>query len=90
MSDIQKIRYHLPKQNYGGCADAALVSETEDPTTALYEAVIDTLATEIKVKLGEHEIFLAMLQNPDHWSEDWEALGVEDPDAFVAGLMVER
>jgi len=66
--------------------DVAHGSDSE----AVYQAVIDTISTEVEIELGGQTIFLAMLQDPDHWSSDWEERGVEDVEEWLAGLVQEE
>ena len=88
---MRKIRYvcsgHLMKR-----ADAAYIGSNSDGlnlATILADQVTDAISTEVIVKLGETEITLAMLQDPDHWADDWEQAGVEDVDEFLAGFVEE-
>lgn len=68
--------------------DAAYVNS--DLATDLAESVVDSIKTEVEVKLGGVTVHLAMLIDPDHWAEDWEEAGVEDVDEFLAGLVEEE
>lgn len=70
-------------------ADAAYVSEDEDPRQRLIECVVETIETDVQVTAGGITLHLAAWRDPEHWSDEWtEALG-EDPDVegFIAGLV---
>lgn len=66
--------------------DVAIIT-TDDIADELADTIIESVATEIEVKLGDKLVHLAMLRYPDHWAEDWEKLGVEDVDEFLSGLV---
>jgi len=54
-----------------GVHDAAILLGGDDPMEALAAAVVETLSTQqVKVTVGPHEVFLAMLMDPDHWEDD--------------------
>lgn len=61
------------------CHDAAIVSEGEEPLEALVEAAVQTISTDVEIKCGDVTMHLAAWRDPYHWSEDWEAIGI-DPD----------
>jgi hypothetical protein len=67
-------------------ADAAIING-DDVAALLAEGVIDSIATAVDVTLGGRVVTLAMLLDPEHWAEDWEAVGVEDVDEFLLGPM---
>jgi len=69
--------------------DAAIVLADEDPRQALIDAAISSLSTDIELTLGEVTIHLAAIIDPEHWEEDWRAVGVEDAEEFIAGLVQE-
>lgn len=71
----------------GKAHDAAYPGLDDDLAEAVAEAVVDSIATDVKVTLGGVTIFLAMLLDPAHWEEDWNERGVGDVDAFLAGLV---
>jgi hypothetical protein len=82
-----KIRFHVHGRIMP-CSDAAYVLDGEDPLAALVEQVVNTIALDVLVSIGEVEMPLAMWQDPDHWEEDWRArAGDEDVLAYVAGLV---
>ncbi len=73
------------------CVDAAVFGDDEELTTqAVADAVVQTISTDIKIDLGGVEVFLAMLQDPEHWEDDWRELGIEldDLDAFLGSLIL--
>jgi hypothetical protein len=72
--------------------DAAIVLEDENPRTALVEAVIQSIGTEVEVTAGGVTLHLAAWTDPEHWSSDWaEKLGDDrDPEAFIAELVIDR
>lgn len=65
--------------------DAAVVLVGEEPIEAMIEAAIQTVSTDIIIDCGGVEMHLAGWQDPDHWSDDWQGLGI-DPDD-VPGLV---
>lgn len=85
---MRKIVYLLRDGHVMGRHDAAYVNS--DLATELAESVVDSISTEIEVRLGETTVHLAMLLSPDHWSEDWMKAGVDDVDEFLAGLVEEE
>lgn len=84
-----KINYYV-----GGttmrCHDAAYILDGDDPLEQLIEAVIQTISTDIEITCGDVKMHLAAWQDPDHWSEDWLAIGIHPDDVadFVASQMV--
>lgn len=66
--------------------DSATVSGDDLPAIVA-ESVIDSIGVEVGVTLGGKSVNLAMLRDPDHWSDDWKAVGVDDVDEFLVGLM---
>lgn len=82
-----KIDYNLKGTSSYGCHDAAIFRDDETATPEeLAASVVQTIALDIEVDLGEHKVNLAMLQDPEHWEEDWREKGIEDPYAYIAGL----
>lgn len=69
--------------------DAAIILPGDDPMETLVEAIVGAISTDIEIQIGEQTIFLAMLQNPEHWESDWKNLGIEDPYSFVDSLIEE-
>jgi len=67
--------------------DAAIVFANDDPVDALAEAVVESISTDVKLRLGGVTIHLAMLRDPDHWESDWAERGIDDPYEWVAGLV---
>lgn len=67
--------------------DAAIVLRDEDPRQALVDSVTQTISTDVEVELGGVRIHLAALMDPEHWEDDWRERGIDDPDAFIAGLV---
>ena len=68
--------------------DAALFND-EDPVHEVAQSVIQTISTDVTVTAGGVTIHLAAWLDPDHWSDDWQAAGVDDPYAFAASLVEE-
>lgn len=61
--------------------DAAILLAGEDPRDTLVDAVIQNIATDIEVTVGDVTMFLAAWQDPEHWSEDWaKKLGIDMDD----------
>lgn len=83
---MDRIRFAVSGRTMRG-SDAAIVLANEDPREALVEAVAQNIAIDIDVTCGGITLHLAAWQDPDHWEEDWREKGVEDVDAFVAGLV---
>lgn len=85
---MRKIDYWL-KGSVPNCHDAAIVLPGEDARATLVESVIGTISTDVFVRLGDVEIHLAALMDPDHWSADWAELGVDEAevDDLIAGLV---
>jgi hypothetical protein len=83
----------LPFQRRGifssGSSDAAIIVGN-NVHEELVEAIIQNIETEIEITLGDKTIHLAAIRDPEHWSEDWEAIGVEDPYEFLVGLVEAR
>lgn len=71
----------------GKAHDAAHPGPDDDLAAAVAEAVVESISTDVQVTLGSVTVFLAMLLNPEHWEDDWVERGVEDVDAFLAGLV---
>jgi hypothetical protein len=85
---MRKIPYMV--DGYVGKAhDAALFNSDDDPVNEVAQSVIQTIATTVTVTAGGVTIHLAAWLDPDHWSDDWQAVGVDDPDAFAAALVEE-
>lgn len=60
--------------------DAAIILNYEDPLTALVEAAIQTISTDVEITCGDVTMPLAAWLDPDHWSEDWQAKGIDPED----------
>lgn len=89
MNEI-KYTYRATGFSVNGVHDRAIVLADEEPRQALIDAVVHAIGIDIKVKLGEVELHLAAIMDPDHWSEEWESAGIEDADDFIAGLVREE
>ena len=87
---MKQIPFDRRTTGIGRAHDAAIIVGDEDPLETLLDAVIGSISTDVEIKLGETTIFLAMLQDPDQWEEDWRERGIEDVDEFIAGLIEER
>jgi hypothetical protein len=87
---MRRISFYIRGHQGRRAHDAALISDTEDPMEALVEAAIQHISTDVELELGGKTIFLAMLQDPEHWSSDWEERGIEDPDGFITSLVEEE
>jgi hypothetical protein len=70
-----------------GMSDRALLFPGEDPLATLADAIVQSISTDVMVRLGDRDIHLAALLDPDHWDDDWREVGVDDADEFVAGLV---
>jgi hypothetical protein len=87
---MKRLPFQIPTSVVGGSADAAYLTEGEDPTQALMETVMSDVGTELLVTIGNVTMFFAAWEDPDHWAEDWaEELGVEldQAPAIVAELI---
>jgi hypothetical protein len=84
---MQRIRFLVKLGSATTYWDAALVGDGEDPLEQLEQSVVGSIATAVQVVLGGVQVNLAMLQDPEHWSEDWAERGIEDVDGFLAGLV---
>jgi hypothetical protein len=67
--------------------DSALLADDDDPIEALVRAVVSSVSTEIDVTAGGVTLHLAAWEDTDHWAGDWTAKGIDDPQAFIAGLV---
>lgn len=74
----------------GRAHDAAYVASGEEPRSALVEAVIGSVSTNIEVRVGSVTMHLAAWMDPDHWAEEWGAAGVADVDELLAGAVQEE
>lgn len=83
-----KIRYHVKQTRILGCLDAAYLSDGDDPHAVLIESIVHTIATDVEVTIGGVTMHLAAWGDPDHWSDEWDEAGIEDPDAFIASAIV--
>ena len=86
---MRKITFRRHATSLMAVHDAAIVLEGEDPAEALFTEAVQGLATEVELTLGDTKVTLAMLQDPDHWADDWEERGIDDVDAFLASLVQE-
>lgn len=85
-----EIRFTLPRVTVGGSTDCALVLDGEDPLGAVVEQTVQTISTDVMLKIGGVTMFLAAWQDPEHWAEDWaEHAGDQDAREFVEGLLAE-
>jgi len=86
---MRKIRYRRSGRLLS-CTDSAYLLPTvadDELAEALAESIADAIATEVDIRLGDVEVTLAMLLDPDHWGDDWRDLGIENVDEFLAGLV---
>lgn len=86
---MKKLSFLIGEEHGRKHHDAAIVLDGEDPREALVDAAIQSIAIDVFLTLGDVTIHLAAIMDPDHWSEDWEAAGIEDADEFLAGLVTE-
>lgn len=70
--------------------DCALIDTNENPHEEFVQAVIQTVAIDIEVTSGGVTLHLAAWVDPEHWIDEWHEKGIEDPRAFIAGLVHER
>lgn len=82
---MRKLKYTTNDAHLMGVADAAYLTDGGDLLAALCESVVATLSTTVYVTAAGKTMHLAGWADPYHWSDEWEALGV-DPDD-VAGLL---
>lgn len=66
--------------------DAAILVGGEDEEDALRDAVLEHISTDTMITVEGKTMHLAGWLDPDHWSEDWQAKGI-DPDD-VHGMLV--
>lgn len=84
------IDYALRKLVREGYVEAAKDVGDDDPLETLIESAIQTISTDVRIKVGEVEMHLAAWQDPDHWEEDWletHGLSPEDVHALVEGAV---
>jgi hypothetical protein len=86
----RSIRFTREWCGFKSATDSAIILSGDDPIEALAEGVVQSISTDVEIKLGEITIHLAMLLDPDHWESDWRERGIEDPDEFVSGLITEE
>lgn len=67
-------------------ADAAYLEDGDTPQEELVAAVVSTIAIHVEVTCAGVTLHLAAWMDPAHWQDDWEKAGVDDPEAFIAGL----
>lgn len=67
------------------CHDAAIILEGDDPLATMIESAIGAISTDVEITCGGITMHLAAWQDPDQWSEDWEAKGINPDD--VSGLV---
>jgi hypothetical protein len=84
-----QLDFSVKNPSHNASHDAVILFPGEDLRTELVRQVVDNIATSLQVTLGGVTVFLAMLQDPDHWSEDWTAAGIaaEDVDDWLASLL---
>lgn len=80
------IAFKIERSLVSACLDEAYVEPGEDAVEALVQAVVHSVATNIYVTAGGVTAHLAAWQDPEHWSSDWDAAGVDDPRGFIASL----
>lgn len=79
---MRKLEFKTERTIVMGSHDAAYLDEDEDLATALTQAVIDGLDTDLEVTVSDVTMHLAAWRDPDHWATDWaEKLGVDFDDA---------
>jgi hypothetical protein len=83
---MDKIRFHVERGSVPAVHDAAIVVDGEDPHEQLVLAMVDSIAINVHYTAGGVTLFLAAWQDPDHWSDEWQEAGIEDPYAFILEL----
>jgi hypothetical protein len=68
------------------CHDAAYVAAGDTAREALVHEAIQTISTSVEITAGGVKMHLAAWMDPDHWMEDWDAVGVDDVDELLEGL----
>lgn len=84
---MRKIGFTLERVIISRRYYAAYVVDDDDVAEELGDAVVQSISTDIEVQLGGVTIHLAAILDPEHWETDWQEKGVDDPRAFLAGLV---
>lgn len=66
--------------------DAAILVGDEEAEEALREAVLELISTDAEITIDGITMHLAGWLDPDHWSEDWQAKGIDPED--VSGMLL--
>jgi hypothetical protein len=82
---MRKLSY-LIGGSFSRAHDAAILVGDEEEEDALRDAVLGHISTDVMITINNMTMHLAGWLDPEHWSEDWEAKGI-DPDD-VHGLLV--
>lgn len=62
--------------------DAAILVGDEEPQEALREAVLQHISTDTIITVSGVTMHLAGWLDPDHWSEDWQAKGIDADEVY--------
>lgn len=83
-----RIPFKVERSIIMASADAAYFAPgRHDACEALCEAVMQNISTDVEITAGGVTLHLAAWQDPDHWSSDWAKQGIDDPHAFIFGLV---
>jgi hypothetical protein len=83
---MDKIPFMVERSTTRRAHDAATVFDNEDPHELLVDCMVDAVATDLMFTAGGVTLHLAAWQDPDHWSDEWQQAGIEDPYAFILEL----
>jgi hypothetical protein len=84
---MRQLPFKIERSMLGGVRDAAYLSDGEDMSTALRDAMWEAVRLNVLITIGGVMMPATMWEDPEHWAEDWAAeLGVgldEAPEAVA-------
>lgn len=84
---MRRIEFRIERSVLMGTRSSVIVIQSDGPRRSLIDGIIQDIATDVEVTAGGVTLHLAAWMDPDHWADDWEAEGVEDPEAFIEALV---
>lgn len=86
---MPKLPFNVKAASIGPFHDVVYLGENDDPCEELGQALLQSIAVDVHITIGETTMFLAAWMDPEHWASDWaEELGVDVDDAPAAAMAI--